>query len=109
MFSSCYSEKKSEQMIITNLILFSRFFITIPYYICIRSFASKGEGFVGALMRSLHSPWGSWRGAKDVFLEYIFAKFGVIRVFFRFVGRFFEIKTLPLHKNNGDVLPSLWV
>lgn len=26
MFSSCYSEKKSEQMIITNLILFSRFF-----------------------------------------------------------------------------------
>ena len=39
MFSSCYSEKKSEQMIITNLILFSRFFITIPYYICIRSFA----------------------------------------------------------------------
>ena len=29
--------------------------------------------------------------------------------FFRFVGRFFEIKTLPLHKNNGDVLPSLWV
>ena len=35
MFSSCYSEKKSEQMIITNLILFSRFFITIPYYICI--------------------------------------------------------------------------
>lgn len=22
---------------------------------------------------------------------------------------FFEIKTLPLHKNNGDVLPSLWV
>gem|GEM_PF-6778606 len=35
MFSSCYSKKKSEQMIITNLILFSRFFITIPYYICI--------------------------------------------------------------------------
>ena len=29
--------------------------------------------------------------------------------FFCFVGRFFEIKTLPLHKNNGDVLPSLWV
>ena len=45
----------------------------------------------------------------SVFLEYIFAKFGVMRVFFRFVGRFFEIKTLPLHKNNGDVLPSLWV
>ena len=69
----------------------------------------KGEGFVGALMRSLHSPWGSWRGAKDLFLEYIFAKFGIMRVFFRFIGRFFEIKTLPLHKNNGDVLPSLWV
>ena len=44
----------------------------------------------------------------SVFLEYILAKFGVMRVF-RFVGRFFEIKTLPLHKNNGDVLPSLWV
>ena len=51
---------------------------------------------------------GAGGGAKDVFLEYIFAKFGVIRVFFRFVGRFVEIKTLPLHKNNGDVLPSLW-
>ncbi len=36
MFSSCYSEKKSEQMIITNLILFSRFFITIPYYMYLK-------------------------------------------------------------------------
>lgn len=54
-------------------------------------------------------PLGELEGAKDLFLEYIFAKFGVMRVFFRFVGRFFEIKTLPLHKNNGDVLPSLWV
>ena len=43
------------------------------------------------------------------FIDLVFAKFGVMRVFFRFVGRFFEIKTLPLHKNNGDVLPSLWV
>ena len=38
----------------------------------------------------LHSPWGSWRGAKDVFLEYIFAKFGVMRVFFALLGVFLK-------------------
>ena len=34
----------------------------------------------------------------NVFLEYVFAKFGVMRVFFALLGFFFKIKTLPLQR-----------
>ena len=35
-------------------------------------------------------PLGEPEGAKDVFLEYIFAKFGVMRVFFALLGVFLK-------------------